>query len=77
MDQQARELVARQCGERLLPITIRQSTDIAAAIASRMTVADHAPESAVTHDCMELALWLRKIAPAKQANKMVGRWSEQ
>jgi cellulose biosynthesis protein BcsQ len=77
MAQQARELVVRQCGERLLPLTIRHGTEVAEAIASRMTVADYAPESEVTHDYLEIALWLRKLAPAIHAASSPGRWSEQ
>jgi cellulose synthase operon protein YhjQ len=76
MDQRARELVVQQCGERLLPFTIRHGAEVAVAIASRMTVADHAPESEVTHDYMELAVWLRKVAPASQTIRS-SRWSEQ
>lgn len=76
-EQQGRELIARQVGERLLPITIRRSPDVASAIAERMTVADHAPESDITHDFLELALWLRKAAPIPQPVKAVGRWSER
>lgn len=77
MDMEARNLVTRQCGDRLLPMSIRRSADINAAIADRMTVADHAPESEVTLDLTELAMWLRKVAPARQAVKLKGRWSER
>jgi cellulose biosynthesis protein BcsQ len=77
MDQQARNLVLRQCGEHLLPITIRQSADVATAIGERMTVTDHSPESDVAHDYLELAQWLRKTAPVFQGAPPRGRWSEQ
>jgi len=76
-DQQARELVQRQCGDRLLPISIQQSAAVAEAIAARMTVADHAPQSEVTSDYLELAEWLRKIAPSSPAVQFTGRWSER
>ncbi len=42
-----------------------------------MTVADHAPESAVSHDFMELALQLRTMAPIHETAKIHGRWSER
>lgn len=77
MDRRARELVADQCGERLLPLSIRYGAEAGEAIASRMTVVDHAPESDVTHDYVELANWLRRLAPARQATKALGRWTEQ
>jgi cellulose synthase operon protein YhjQ len=76
-EQQGRELIARQVGERLLPITIRRSPNVAKAIADRMTVADHSPESDITQDFLELATWLRKTAPIPQPVKAVGRWSER
>lgn len=77
MDQQARELVQRQCGDRLLPMAIQQSSAVAEAIAARMTVADHAPQSEVAGDYLELAEWLRKIAPSSPAVQFTGRWSER
>jgi cellulose biosynthesis protein BcsQ len=76
-DRQARELVARQCGDRLLPLTICQSREIGDAIAERMTVADHAPESEVAHQYLRLAMWLRKVAPTAPAVQAAGRWSER
>jgi cellulose synthase operon protein YhjQ len=77
MEQQARALVVRQCGDRLLPIAIHQSAEVAEAIAARMTVADHAPQSEVTNDYLELAEWLRKIAPSSPVFQFSGRWSER
>lgn len=76
MDEQARAVVVRQCGDRLLPIAIRQSAEAAEAIAARMTVADHAPQSEVMNDYLELAEWLRKIAPSSPVFQFSGRWSE-
>jgi cellulose biosynthesis protein BcsQ len=73
---EARELASRQCGERLLPLAVRHGDEIAAAIASRMTVADFAPASEVTSDFLELALWLEKVAPVSQT-KLASRWIEQ
>jgi len=77
MDQQARELVERKRGERLLPLTVRYGAEISKAIASRMTVADHAPGSAVTHDFLEVASWVRKRAPVRAGPETQMRWSER
>lgn len=77
MDLRARDLVSDQCSERLLPLSIRYGAEAGEALASRMTVVDHAPESDVTNDYVELASWLRKVAPARQATKALGRWTEQ
>ena len=77
MHQQARGLVQRQCGEHLLPMTIHSGAEIAQAIASRMTVADHVPESDVTRDFMEVASWVRKVAPVHLVGRAPGRWSER
>ena len=77
MHQQARGLVQRQCGEHLLPMTIHSGAEIAQAIASSMTVADHAPGSEVTRDFMEVASWVRKVAPVHLVRRAPGRWSER
>jgi cellulose biosynthesis protein BcsQ len=77
IDQRARTLVERQCGDRLLPLTVRESPEVARAIASRMTVADLAPGSAVTHDYFELATWVQKRAPVRVASRALARWSER
>ena len=76
-EQQGRELIARQVGARLLPFTIRRSAEVAKAIADRMTVADHSPDSDIAHDFQPLARWLRKTAPIPQSVRAVGRWSER
>lgn len=77
IDHRARALVERQCGDRLLPLSIRDGAEVAKAIASRMTVADHAPGSAVTHDFLELASWVRKRGPVRAASRTQARWSER
>ena len=77
IDRRARALVERQCGDRLLQITIRDGAEVAKAIASRMTVADHAPESDVAHDFMQLAEWARRRAPVKAGSSVQLRWSER
>jgi cellulose biosynthesis protein BcsQ len=76
LDHEVRELARRQCGDRLLPVTIRHGAEVAEAIGSRMTVADYAPASEVTRDFLGLALWLEKISPVHQKTAAV-RWTEQ
>ncbi len=77
IDQRARSLVERQCGDRLLSLTIRDAAEIAKAIASRMTVADHSPGSSVTHDFLALASWVRKRSPIQTTARTQVRWSER
>jgi len=77
MDLEARNLALRQCEGRLLPNVIRRSPDVTTAISERMTVADHSSDSDVTHDFLDVALWLRKTAPVRLATKTVRRWSER
>ena len=77
IDQRARELVAGQCGDRLLPLSICHGAEVGQAIASRMTVVDYAPESEVTHDYVQLAGWLQSVAPVRRAAKSAVRWTEQ
>ena len=77
IDHRACALVERQCGDRLLSLTIRDGAEVAKAIASRMTVADHAPGSAVTHDYLELASWVRKRSPVRAALRTQARWIER
>jgi cellulose biosynthesis protein BcsQ len=76
-DQQARELVARQCGNRLLPITLRHDWTLTEALHGGLSAADHTPGSDLSHDYLELALWVRRVAPLSSALLLPGRWSEQ
>jgi cellulose biosynthesis protein BcsQ len=76
-DQQARELVARQCGNRLLPITLRHDWTLTKALQGGISAADHTPGSELSHDYLELALWVRRVAPLSSAVLLPGRWSEQ
>jgi cellulose biosynthesis protein BcsQ len=76
-DQQARELVARQCGNRLLPITLRHDWTLTEALHGGLSAADHTPGSELSHDYLELALWVRRVAPLSSAVLLPGRWSEQ
>ena len=75
-ERSGRELIAREVGERLLPITIRRSPKVSEAIAQRMTVTDYAGESAIAQEFLQLALWLKKAAPVAQLARTTGRWSE-
>ncbi|WP_058186848.1 cellulose synthase operon protein YhjQ/BcsQ [Terracidiphilus gabretensis] len=75
-ERSGRELIAREVGERLLPITIRRSPKVSEAIAQRMTVIDYAGESAIAQEFLQLALWLKKAAPVAQLARTTGRWSE-
>ena len=76
LEKMGRELIAHEVGDRLLPVSIRRSPDVAEAIAQRMTVADYAPESEITRDLYQLAVWLQQAAPAVLRAKSAGRWSE-
>jgi len=76
-DQQARELIARQCGNRLLPITLRHDWTLTEALHGGLSAADHTPGSELSQDYLELALWVRRVAPLSSAVLLPGRWSEQ
>ncbi len=75
-EREGRELIARQVGGRLLPITIRRSPVVTDAISQRMTVADYAPDSEVVDDLRQLARWLQEVAPVAHPTRTAGRWSE-
>jgi cellulose biosynthesis protein BcsQ len=76
-DQHARDLVARQCGQRLLPITLRHDWKLSETLHGDLATADHTPGPELSHDYLELALWVRRIAPLRTAAVFPGRWSEQ
>jgi cellulose biosynthesis protein BcsQ len=76
-DQQAREFVARQCGNRLLPITLRHDWTLTEALHGGISASDHTPGSELSHDYLELALWVRRVAPLSPVMLLPGRWSEQ
>lgn len=75
-ERKGRELIAREVGDRLLPISIRRSPEVADAVAERMTVADYAPESEIAQDFAQLALWIKKAIPVTETASHLGRWSE-
>ena len=70
VDREARSLILRECGGRLLPFSIAQDSEAARAIAARKTVIDYAPESEIAIACERLAALLRTSAIASQS-----RWS--
>jgi len=71
-----REVLRQQLGDRLLAFVIRRSPAVSEALAEGMTVMDYAPDTAVAHDVLNLASWLRtQAAPAPGFRK--ARWSEQ
>jgi cellulose biosynthesis protein BcsQ len=76
-DQHARDLVAQQCGQRLLPTTLRHDPKLAEALHGPLATADHTPGPELSHDYLELALWVRRVAPLRSAALLTGRWSEQ
>jgi cellulose biosynthesis protein BcsQ len=76
-DQQAREFVARQCGNRILPTALRHDWTLTEALHGGISASDHTPGSELSHDYLELALWVRRVAPLSPAMLLPGRWSEQ
>jgi cellulose biosynthesis protein BcsQ len=76
-DQQAREFVAWQCGNRVLPTTLRHDWTLTEALHAGISASDHTPGSELSHDYPELALWVRRVASPSPAMLLPGRWSEQ
>jgi cellulose biosynthesis protein BcsQ len=76
-DQRARDYVARLCGRRLLPIALRYSSELAEALHDGVPLAHPSPGPQLSHDYLELALWVRRVAPLSSAALLPGRWSEQ
>jgi cellulose biosynthesis protein BcsQ len=75
-DQEARDYVAWQCGHRLLPITLRHDSGLIEALNGGVSAADHSAGFELSHDFLELALWVRRVAPLSSVS-LPGRWSEQ
>jgi cellulose synthase operon protein YhjQ len=76
-DQRAREFVEQQCGQRLLPISLRHGQELAEALHGGVAGADLTAGSDLSHDYLELASWVRTVAPVHTAVAVAGRWSEQ
>lgn len=62
-----REVLRQKLGERLLPYTIRRSASVSEALAEGLTVLDYAPNSPVSGDYRDVALWLKQISPASSS----------
>ena len=76
--QQARDFVLRHCGSRLLPIGLRKERESPEAPSrGGLYGADRMPGPELSHDYMELAAWVRRVAPLRAAALIPGRWSEQ
>ncbi len=72
-----REVFRRQLGDRLLRFAIRRSQAVSEALAEGMTVLDYAPDSPVSHDYLDVALWLRSISPPATAETRSERRGER
>jgi cellulose biosynthesis protein BcsQ len=59
LDRFVREALQQELGERLLPFTVRRSSNVREALAEGMTVVEYAPESDVAKDYFGVARWLR------------------
>jgi cellulose synthase operon protein YhjQ len=62
-----REVLRRQLGDRLLRTALRRSPAVSEALAQGMTVLDYAPDSPVSQDYLEAAVWLRSVSPPATA----------
>jgi len=76
VDQSARDLVLRECGGRLLPLSIRHDSEAARAIASRMTVIDHAPGAEIAKASVRLAALLRRTVTSSSQYRSRRQWNE-
>lgn len=77
-DQRARDFVQQHCGHRLLPISLRHDPQLTEALREGLPgVVDQTPGAELSHDYLELALWVRRVAPLRSAALVAGRWSEQ
>ena len=72
-----REVLRKQLGDRLLPLTIRRANGVCEALAEGMTVIDYDPDSKVVEDYIGIANWLRKISAPSTAELRNMRWIER
>lgn len=72
-----REVLRRQLGDRLLPFVVHRAPSVSEALAEGMTVVDYAPDEPVAEDYINVATWLRDIAPPSMAGFRNVRWSER
>ncbi len=71
-----REVLRRKLGDRLLPFVIRRTPAVSEALAEGMTVVDYAPDNPIAEDYLNVATWLRSIAPPATAGFRNVRWTE-
>jgi cellulose biosynthesis protein BcsQ len=77
VDQGARDLIVRQCGGRLLPLSIPHDAEAARAIASRKTIIDHAPGAQIATVCGQLAQLCQRTASISRARQHFNRrWND-
>ncbi len=76
LHQDVREVLSQQLGDRLAPVVLRRSASVSEALAEGMTVVDYAPNSPVTEDYLNLAEWLKTVAPSASSSRGT-RWSER
>jgi hypothetical protein len=67
----------RHCGHRLLPISLRNARELRDALHEGLPGADNPPGSELSHDFLQLALWLQRVGPLNSSVLLPGRWSEQ
>jgi cellulose biosynthesis protein BcsQ len=76
-DRWARDFVVRHCGHRLLPFSLRHGRELTEALRGGFPGMDSTPGSELSHDYLQLALCVRRVAPLSSHAVLPGRWSEQ
>jgi hypothetical protein len=76
-DLHAWDFVERQCGPRLLPLTLRPDQELSGALQASITSSDHIPGPDLSQDYLDLALLVRKISPLRSAALLPRLWREQ
>jgi cellulose biosynthesis protein BcsQ len=76
-DRWARDFVVRHCGHRLLPVSLRHGRELTEALQGGFPGMDSTPGSELSHDYLQLALYVRRVAPLSSHVALPGRWSEQ
>lgn len=62
LHQEVRASLSSHLGGRLAPVTVRGAWEIPQALSEGLTVVDHAPDSPVARDIVQVADWLRSSA---------------
>jgi len=76
IDQGARELVLRQCGGRLLPLSIGYDPEASGAIAARKTVIDYAAGAEITSASMKLAALFQRAVTVSRTRRSFAPWNQ-